>query len=149
EAENATPGVTGPPNRYVPSDHAIGQLALALQGMAKIEALAKAAEATQLQRMDNKSKPFDHLRYLMIFALSNIFTRMFDLPPTTTYGGPWCTFLREVLERCERKRLSDRGAYDIWRKARKWNESLSKNLPEVLLDALPKEDGLYRIKDRK
>ncbi len=131
EADKSAPGET-PHRLAMPRDVAFEMVANALQGVIQFNQWAESGEKRALDDKGKQTKRFDSLRYNLIWGLSLIYTRIFGLAPTATCRGPWCSFLGEVLCRCEGRRLDAGAVHDIWLKIRKWNESRQRDYPNIV-----------------
>ena len=74
----------------------------------------------RIRNSRGRSHEVDAFRYLWVIRLSWHYARWFNETPTSSVGGPWLTFLREVLSRIEGKRLSEGGIRDLWTAVRDW-----------------------------
>jgi hypothetical protein len=71
-----------------------------------------------------KKRVADHIRYRLILYYADIFARTFEKAPSATRGGPWCLFLKEVLDTSEGSSLSIDSIHDIWSKSRNWGKQV-------------------------
>ena len=88
-----------------------------LSGMLEV---AEMHEKQQRTRLNGKhhAKSVDWVRYIFIEEVADIYGRTFERRASMTEGGPWCHFLAEVLGRCERRAMTNAGAFALWRKVR-------------------------------
>jgi hypothetical protein len=119
----------------LPSDEATASVTTVRLSVDLLSKLTMAAEETQLKRqakLGTKQKPqqADYFRYLIIMALARIYKRFFGVPPTTSRESKWCGFLAAVLTRCEGQ-IDNDGAYDIWRKAKRWAAAIDSQLSHL------------------
>jgi hypothetical protein len=109
----------------IPSDEATKQVNGALEGFDLLVRLLTEHVATLQRRqtmLGTKKRPrnADYARYVLILDLVRLFEGIFQQPAKITREGACCQFLSAVLSRCEGKELDPDGAYDSWRKARRW-----------------------------
>jgi hypothetical protein len=55
-------------------------------------------------------------RYMFVYDLAGIFYDTFKVRPVATLEGSWEFFLSKILSHCEKKRISPRGAHELWPK---------------------------------
>jgi hypothetical protein len=113
--------------RAIPCALAHAQVTEAVRGVSQIALWAKHREAWAKERL-GKTKQADYDRYRLILCLADIYTRIFGKPPRTTRDGPWCLFLKEVLDISEGTPL--RGSvYGSWStRAGPYSEELARDL---------------------
>jgi len=105
--------------RAIPCALAHAQVTEAVRGVSQIALWAKHREAWAKERL-GKTKQADYDRYRLILCLAGIYTRIFGKAPRTTRDGPWCLFLKEVLDISEGTSLKSGSVYGSWLKAKRW-----------------------------
>ena len=98
----------------------VEDLGEAMNGMRIISHLLSRCETKQRKRRDHKSRRRqpDLERYFLVTQLADVYHRTFAKCPKGSRDGPWCTFLAEVLSRCEGQPLGNEGAQSLWLLAR-------------------------------
>jgi len=122
-----------PHRRAIPSVLAHAQVTEAERGISQIALWAKHREAWANERSTRlgKKRAADLIRYRLILCWADLFTRIFGELPSATLDGPWCLFLKEVLDISEGNSLSIGSVYDIWSKARRWRTQVrGRPMPE-------------------
>ncbi len=106
----------------LPSIYARSFVVKAKQNLQAIESVCRRGRDFEetLKSTGTPVQRLNHLRYMFVYILSSVFTKIFEAKPLATVGGPWEFFLAEVLSHLEKKTLSPGGAHSLWRDVRKF-----------------------------
>jgi hypothetical protein len=110
--------------RPIPSELAHAEVTEAELAVNKIALWARHRERWAIERSTRvgKRRVPDHIRYRLVLCYAHIFTVTFGKAPSATLGGPWCLFLKELLNISEGGSLGIDGVHDLWSEVRSWRD---------------------------